>query len=141
MDVLVLLKLKNRCLERFLEISNEFLKEIQNNEFSRMDTFQKRRDSVLKTIERFDKKLELTLKGVKPSDLNSLRDTFQEYDLKRKDLLQKIQKIDQQLIEKIQLESELTQKDLVQEVQSKSKLSKFKSSWISTSGTEVDQIL
>ncbi len=141
MDVLVLLRTKNKCLERFLDVSSEFLSKIENDQFTDLSSLQHRRDSILKAIDLFDRKLETALNQFKREDAKKFIPEMKAYVARRDGLLEKIKFIDIQLLRLIEFEKERIQKEISSELKVKKRISKFKSEWISTSGSEVDQKL
>ena len=58
MDVLSLLRSKNRCLEKFLEASTDFLTQARSTDsLPDLPAFEARRDAILKAIDLYDRKV------------------------------------------------------------------------------------
>ncbi len=143
MDVLALLRSKNRCLERFLEASREFLVVHGNDpDLGMLPDLQKSRESALKAIGLFDQKLEETvnlLPEVSRSDelIQAVRN-----ELARKDaIVEQILKVDLELISRIEAAKNAILRDLSSEKRSRDTLGKFKSTWVPSSGEGLDETL
>jgi hypothetical protein len=141
MDVLTLLKSKNRCLEKFLSLSEDYLSTV-GPELDDLSPFQERRDSTLKALELYDRKIADVVAGLGPFDRTPELVASVKRELSRKDdLVHRILAIDLKIIGLI----EKAKTDLIQEMaasrKSQEMLGKFKSTWVNEAGTELDEKL
>jgi hypothetical protein len=143
MDVLALLRSKNRCLAKFLEMSGDYLEDTgRAADLSDLPALQQRRDSVLKAIELYDRKIEevaacLTDESRTPELTAAVRN-----ELARKDaLVEAILKIDLALISLIEEAKNGLLQQLASERKSAQAIRKFKSTWVSNSGEGIDEKL
>lgn len=142
MEVLNLLQAKNRCLERFLAISLEFEKEAMEKGLEGLGLFETRRDSTLKAIELFDRKITEAVSLLQPKHKTPELVRKLEALLARKnELIQQILLADQKVIQQIELGKLEVLKDLASSRKSREVLSKFKSGWVTESGEGIDQKL
>jgi hypothetical protein len=143
MDVLALLRSKNRCLERFLEVTIHFWAEAQDGKLENLAFFENQRESTLKAIDLFDRKLAQSIEALpakaRPNE-SLTKDIRAELDLKEA-LVHQILSIDLKIISKIEEARGQILKDLTQTRKGKESLSKFKSTWLNESGEELDQKL
>lgn len=142
MDVLTLLRSKNKCLQKFLELSLEFYHQSHSNEAPDLSVFEKKRDSILKAIDLFERKsaqaaANLDFSRKTPELIAAVRVIVAEGER----LIHEISKADEKIFIKIdELRNQLVQ-DLASSRKSKSILSKFKSGMAAQSGEELDQTL
>src|SRR5690349_1537985 len=66
MDVIKLLESKTHCLKRFLACSEQFLSRANQDDLSGLPIFQSRRDSALKALMLFDKKITEAIHKLSP---------------------------------------------------------------------------
>jgi hypothetical protein len=137
--ILTLLRSKNRCLERFIAISNEFLAQAGRGEFGDLEGFELRRESTLKAIELYDRKIsEAVLQLAEGRRTQSLVEAVKDA-LDRKDaLVHEILDIDMRIISLIEQEKNRLLQELSSARRGKDLLGKFKSGWVAESGEELD---
>jgi hypothetical protein len=143
MDVLGLLRSKNRCLERYLQISEQTLSDhLSRGDFTKLPDLEGERDSILKAIALYDRKLN---QAVGELDRNIDTQTLApliENELHRKDaLVKKIVDVDLQILSRIETERSRLSRDIGATLRAKENLSKFRSEWIPESGDELDSKL
>src|SRR5688572_23953438 len=139
MDVLKLLRSKNRCLEKFLRYSQEFLTYAEGGDLSTLQYFQSRRDATLKALQLYDRKISEMVAQLSPSErttslIESVRQTL---ELKGK-LIQSILATDQKIISKIEDEKKRILQELSSSDRNKQLVRKFKSGWIAEAGEKLD---
>jgi hypothetical protein len=142
MDVLKLLHSKNRCLERFLELSLGFLKSTDQQDFVLSDelvSFQSRRDATLKAMDLYDRKLTEAIGQLPPQQRTPALVQSVKAELTRKEtLVLQILDIDLKIMGHIESEKNRILKDMASTRKSKDMLSKFKSTWVAELGEELD---
>ncbi|HAR41111.1 MAG TPA: hypothetical protein DCS07_00505 [Bdellovibrionales bacterium] len=142
MEVIRLLKSKNRCLEQFLELSEEFLKTIETGNFSDLETFYKKRDRILKGFDLFDRKLTETLELLPKNSFDAELAAQVEQALNMKAaLIGRIAATDQKIVDAIQEEKLRITKEMANSQKQTSTVKKFKSSWVGESGEDLDRKL
>ena len=142
MDVLKLLRTKNRCLERFLDISARFEAEVEAGDFSRLERFHQEREAILKGFALYDRKLSECISQLTSADRTpELVSKIEEALQRKQDLVHRILSIDEKLSRKIVEERARLQKEMAQNQKSVSMIKKFKSGWISESVDELDEKL
>jgi hypothetical protein len=133
---------RNRCLERFLELSIDFLKFLANADSAKLNQelrrFERERDSTLKGLELFERKLREEAEAL---DYSVSPELIQELKLqikRRDDIVHRILDTDLQIMGRIeQIKSQLL-KELSRDRVAKERLGKFKSGSAQNAGTEVD---
>jgi|GEM_PF-860510 len=141
-EVLSLLRSKNRCLERYFEITAKFRDSCMNDDLSRLAEFEHERDSALRAIGLFDRKIEQLAPRIDPNDrtpqivaaIRALLDA-------RAELVHRIVGVDLQIIGKIEAARTEILRDMSAVRKNRESLAKFKSQWIADSGEELDQKL
>lgn len=142
MEVLKLLRSKNRCLERFLTLSEEFLTLAVKGDFSELQAFQGRRESTLKAMDLFDRKISEVVTALPyaqrtPSLIEAVKKALNEKEI----LVHQILEVDLKIISKIEDEKNNLLKELSSSRKSRAVLGKFKSTWVSGAGEELDETL
>ncbi len=142
MDVIALLQAKNRRLERFRDLSMEFAASAETGDLSRLEDFERRRDKTFRAIEFFDVKISEVIAGLASEQRTSrLIEQVRQEMTKNEGLVREILLADQRVI--VSIETEKLR--ITQEVNSSRKhrevVSKFKSTWVTESGEELDQKL
>jgi hypothetical protein len=152
-DLLSLLKSKNRCLGKFLSISEDFLARVQASTrpgkdqeaqewLAELGLFESRRDSALRALELYDRKIselasEVTDRERTPGLIERVKSAMNE----RETIVQAILKVDLELISRIEKERSRLMRDMSSARKAKDTLSKFKSGWIAESGEGLDEKL
>lgn len=144
MELQALLRSKNKCLERFLDITEKFLTKPTplDDRLDELDLLQSQRDGILKAYQLFDNKVtecvqEKTNADFSPSEIESFKDHFKE----RSALITRIQEMDRTLIERLEQCMNDLGKDVQASRKGQSALSRFKSSWVQEAGEGIDQKL
>ena len=113
MEVIRLLKSKNRCLEKFLEISDQFLSKVEGGDFSALEAFYKKRDRILKGFELFDRKLTECLDLLPKNEyFPELAQQVEQALTIKAALIGKIAATDQKIVDAIESEKERLSKEL-----------------------------
>src|SRR5687768_6873923 len=103
MDVLALLRSKNGCLEKFLQVTREFWDSAASGNLDGLSAFEQKRDSHLKAIELFDGKIGEAVAQLPDSARNREMVTAVENELARKErLIHEILAVDLKIIAKIE---------------------------------------
>ncbi|MBC7690403.1 MAG: hypothetical protein H7222_01430 [Methylotenera sp.] len=141
--ILKLMQSLNRCLEKMLVLSEEFLKEADARKaLPDLTRFEAERETILRGISLFDRKITeaaTTLpKDARTSQLISTITTLLDAKML---LVEKIVRVDAAISQKIEeAQAEITKK-IQNSRKSKEVLGKFKSTWVNENGEEVDTTL
>ena len=141
MEVLSLLQSENRCLEKLLSFSRQFLVCSQKREWSGLDDFDSKRQVFFKTLDLLDRKITEAAESLKnrsailPLDVS---ESLQKELELRRDVIDRIIEVDAALIAELEKESKATSGDVASSRKNKDLVSKFKSSWLPQSGSEMD---
>lgn len=139
MDVIKLLKTKNRCLERVLNLSIQFL---EKNDLNDLDSFQIERGAIFKAIDLYDRKILEALANVKKLEKDSPLAEQLHAILKDKErLIREILLQDNDLMARIELKKRKILEDLAAGRKNHEMVGKFKSAWIAAGGEELDRTL
>lgn len=141
-ELLSLLRSKNRCLVRFLEMTEEFWKSAESGDLDGLAVFESRRDATLKAIELFDRKIDECSALLRPEDqAPGLADEAKALLAERERLVHRILALDLKIIERIEKERSRMLQEISSARKSRDSLSKFKSSLIAEAGEELDRTL
>lgn len=154
MEVLSFLRSRNRCLERYLSASQTFLNSAERGDFSGLESVQAYRDSVLRAIDLFNRKisasLNITAKGSSlhiclPTLSAALPDNIKEeisWALSTREvLIHKILATDTKILLKLDEEKARIQRELGTTRKGGEIVRKFKSEWVGESGEGLDRKL
>jgi len=143
MDVLSLLRSKNRCLLRFLEASKNFLTEAQTlGVLPSLPDFELQRESILKAISLYDRKVTEAIPHISAADRTPELSKAVEQSLQEKDaILAEIVIADQQVLKLVEAEKNRVGRELAATNKSRNLNQKFKSSWVAEAGEEIDKTL
>ncbi|MEK6578624.1 MAG: flagellar protein FliT [Bdellovibrionota bacterium] len=142
MDVISLLKSKNRCLEKFIEISIQFFNETQTGDFSQLDRFESQRSATLKAFDLLQRKVHESTDALKEIRNNAtLAIALQQEMAIKARLIQKILELDEKIILALNVEKSRVQIDLNSSHKNKETVMKFKSTWMPESGEGIDEKL
>lgn len=143
MDVLSLLRSKNRCLSRFLEASKNFLTEAQaHGTLPSLPDFELQRESILKAISLFDRKITEAIPHISAEDRTPDLSKAVERSLQAKDqILAEIMIIDEQVLKLVEAEKNRVAREIASAQKSRNMVQKFKSSWVAEAGEEIDKSL
>lgn len=139
MDVNGLLRSKNRCLKRYLELTLSFANSCEQSELAGLPEFESRRDATLKALNLYDRKISETI-SLLPT---IARDTGFQNKIKEalnetESLINLILSADERILAKINSEKDRLAIELNSAQKSKISLSRFKSAWITESGEGLD---
>jgi hypothetical protein len=146
MDVLTLLRSKNRCLLRFEQASLRFLGETEGAAVASVENslpkLERSRSRILKALGMFDRKLDTAIGSLADEArteafLADVRAEAAETDRIVAGLL----KLDESVVARIQECRERIAIELAASEKSKQLVGKFKSEWAGTSGEEIDRKL
>src|SRR5947209_1420807 len=103
MDVVALLRSKNRCLEKYLQLSVDFWEEAEKSDLSGLSAFEMKRDATLKAIDLFDRKLGEAVSLLPPDGrTQELVETVKQALQMKEDIIHRILNIDLKIIAKIE---------------------------------------
>jgi hypothetical protein len=143
MDVIGLLRSKNRCLQRFLEASEAFLAVTETGDFAGLSTFHERRESILKAIGLYDRKITeavRTLDEIRVKDPVLVETVRGALDAKTA-LIHKILSIDDKIVANIEQEKARVSRELSTTARTRETVGKFRSTRAHEAGEELDKKL
>jgi hypothetical protein len=141
-DVLRLLENKNRCLQKFLQVSEDLLVCARAGDFSTLSAVERRRDAIIKTLELYDRKIAEAVSLLPPSDRDSSLSKRVEALLDAKNnLIQLILHGDEELMTRIRTEKDRIERAINEGERGNSVLKKYKSTWMPEAGEELDKKL
>ncbi len=143
MDVLSLLRSKNRCLDKFLQLSTDFLIEAQRSDsMPDLPLFETQREAILKAVALYDRKLTEAVALLPPGERPRALVQAVEASLQEKDtLVHRILLIDDQILARVEQEKTKLLKEIATNQKRTQSVQKFKSAWIPESGEEIDKKL
>jgi hypothetical protein len=143
MDVLSLLRSKNRCLLRFLEASKSFLAEAETqSDLPSLPDFEQQRESILKAIALYDRKITDAIPHISAADRTRELSKAVEDSLQIKDdLIAEIMRVDQRVLKRVEDEKIRVARELSSTQKNKNLVQKFKSTWVAEAGEEIDKTL
>ena len=148
-EVLSLLRSKNRCLEKLKSATARFLEHpleaivVPVPGDDPLEKFDEERMSIVRAIELYDRKVDEILRNLPRASIksenfvNEAREIMAEGQL----LLAEVLATDETVFARIREAQNRVQKLGVDSRRSKETLSKFKSSWVTENGEEMDQTL
>jgi hypothetical protein len=143
MDVLALLRSKNRSLEGFLAISRAFLDSLEaGSDLAGLDRFHAERDASLKTIDLYDRKISEAV-NLMPTEVRTpelVEEVRAQLD-RKESTIREILTLDLEIMARIENARNALIKDLSATRKSQETLGKFKSRWVPEAGEEIDQKL
>jgi hypothetical protein len=139
MDVIKLLRSKNRCLRRLLDLTDRFLNE---NDLEALSGLQTQRDAIFKGLDLYDRKISEAL-SLLTSDRRTpeLIATVQAILFEKDSLIQGIIRKDNELMARIDAKKAQLLEEVAASRKSRDLVGKFKSGWVRESGEEFDQKL
>lgn len=141
-ELLSLLRSKNRCLERFLAITQEFWEQAGQGDLNDLEAFQGRREETLNAISLFDRKIDEISALIRPgSQPASLVKEVKALIDDREKLIHRILELDLKVIGVIEDERSRLLSGISAARRGKDSIAKFKSTWIAEHGEEIDQTL
>ena len=142
MNLLGLIRSRNRCLEKILALTDDYSSQTDTSDLQGLEPFQQKRAVVFKAIDLYDRKIsEVITEMPRQEKTNTLVDAVKSLVSQKEELTRKIFISDDKVLKKI----EAAQRDIAKEMQTarrnKESLNKFKSSWVTENGEEVDKSL
>lgn len=119
---------KQKCLERFRDLSLECAQKLSQGDFGGLKEFLEERDVILKAVDLFDRKLQEALVVITeaPDQEAFKRDTHNK-QIQLLQLVEEIRGLDTVLLEKIEQESVRVQEEVAAATRAKDALGRFKS--------------
>jgi hypothetical protein len=142
MKLISLIKSQNNGMKRLIQISWDFLPAFEKGDFDQLESFQAIRDSILKAIELFDRKITEAVADL-PAEYRSevLKLQVSALLLEREGLFRELEAADAELISLIESEKNRLKKDLGLAEKQKNVIRKFKSQPEGPAGKEMDRKL
>lgn len=120
---------KNKTLQHFLQISLDFLKNLEEEHWEKTDIFMARRQNLLQAMGVFDRKIEEKLAQMSDDEKNdALRQAAQRHVSEKDDLVYKIRDLDAKILKFIDDERLRVRQEMVRSRKQQEILGKFKSS-------------
>lgn len=149
MDVISLFSGQNRCIERLVRLTREFvelLKSDPTDPFSEIDPLYKKREYVIQAFGLFEKKItqwfdEIPTFEERKRIANTLKPVLTPILEQRKQILRELTFLDQKIFDKIQEEKSKICDEMGSIRKMKQTVSKFKSIWVSEAGEGIDTTL
>lgn len=136
--LLSLLRSRNRCLERFLKVSQEYLSLSDDEKVLQIEALEAGRASALKAIMLFDSKIDLAISALTPEErTESLVENVRHLLREREVVFAHVQKCDSEINETIERLGRAIEREILSLKKSKEVIGKFKSG-SSTPGGEFD---
>lgn len=128
MDVLKLLRIKNKCLSKFLKVSEGFLESIRTKDLSDLLEFHARRDSIIRAIDLFDRKIsEAVARLDEIEKTNELKAEIERLITDKDEIIFKVLDVDARIMSHIGRESERIQREITDSQRQKDAIGRFKS--------------
>lgn len=142
MDVVSLLQSKNRCLQKFLNLSLQFLKSAEQGDFSTLDDFQSRREATIKALDLYDRKISESVATLAAeTDRAALADSITPVLEERNRVIEQILRVDDRIMSQLDQEKRRIAEEMAQSRKNQANLMKFKSAWMPESGEGLDEKL
>jgi hypothetical protein len=142
MDVLSLLESKNRCLQRFHDLSVAFLRDAEQGDLKQLELFHERREAAIRALNLYDGKINSIVASLPFEDRTPQLARKVELVLASKDeIVRQILVTDERIIRKIEEEKTKILKDINSTEKSRSNIGKFKSTWVAPNGEGLDEKL
>jgi hypothetical protein len=139
MEVLNLLQSKNRCLGKFLSCSETFLAQVRTGDLSQLEPFQNQRDSILKALDLYDRKISELIEKLSPQEKTpQFISSVKQIIARDSSLFQSILQIDEQIVTEIEKEKARLTQELSASDKNNQMVKKFKSTWVAESGEMLD---
>ncbi len=138
MEILNLLKTKNRCFQKLLDLSEEFLAKLNSGDLAILGIYEEDWVRTFKILGFCDKQLEKYIKTYPKIDNSNLIDELTSVEALNQAAVPLIIRNNQKIISRIEMELDTIKKDLLASDKNQQLFRKFKSSWISESGEKLD---
>jgi hypothetical protein len=144
-DVLQLLKSKNRCLKRFLRLSEEFLGAAADGSDAWMNLlglFESRRDAAIRNIELHDRKIAQAVDAMPAGErAPELVEAVRAELAAREALVREIVAVDLKIMAGIEEARSRLMREMAGSRVARDRLARFKSTWVPESGEGLDEKL
>lgn len=140
MELLSLIRSKNRCLERFLQLSVDFLSEAETGIYDGIVEFQTKRESILRTMDLYNRKVSEFLEAYPDSIRN--RATSEEIRVltyRSDEIVAEIADVDRRIILSLEVERDRTATEIHENKKIKDTVGRFKSGGMGAQGEELDE--
>jgi hypothetical protein len=140
MDVLSLLRSKNRCLQRYLDLSVEFEDACENGgSLDGLAAFEQAREAILKAINLYERKIAEAAALIRPADRTpAMIEEVKALLAQKEVLVHRILALDLKIIGRIEEARSALLKEMSGARKGKDAIAKFKSGWVAESGEELD---
>lgn len=139
MEVIALLKSRNRCLQRFLDITREFLASADRGDFGGLERFLASRDRILKALDLYDHKITRIINALNDREKRrSLAAAVQPLVEAREQLIRDIFLVDREISARIDSEKLRVAGEMGATRRSRQNMNKFKSGWVAEAGEGID---
>lgn len=137
-----LLQSKNRCLGRFLNLSQDFLARTAGEGYAGLERFHRTRDRMVRALELFDRKVAESIALIPTlAEREALADRIKPVLAERETIVREILAVDEQIILGIERERARIADELGVSRKGKDALGKYRSQWMPESGEGIDQKL
>lgn len=142
MKLLSLIRSRNQCLQKFLEISQHFLAEVESGDFSGLKSFQDQRTNLIKVSDLFDRKTSEVAAAIQAIDQTpGLQTQIGDLIRERHGIVGKIQAVDERILKALETEKARVGQELGGLKKEFRTVKKFKSTWVKNSGDGLDRKL
>ena len=139
MEAIRLVQFMNDCIRRLILVSEEFLKESNLKNFSRVSDFEALRAEEIKLFQDIDEEMKRLCHTMPPASMDAhASECLKSLILENKSLLETLTLIDQKIQINLELEKASIQAELKRYEKETHQLTKFKSTWVSGSGERLD---
>ena len=144
MNLLSLVRSKNRCLEQLRALSEAFLCQppealLDPSELSPLGEYERNRSAIFKAIELYDRKIDEAVSITSPSEMvMETREAIRGEITRGERLIAEVLVSDREITRRFQEAQAAIASQITQSRQHRDKLSRFKSTWVPASGDEVD---
>lgn len=142
MILLSLLRSKKRCIENFLEVSKEFSMNFDQDDVDGVIQFQQRRDTILKAIDLYDRKISEEVGSLSQDDktdefIEKVRMTSEAID----EVIAKVRIENELIVGLVEQQKEHILTEMRKSQTDRERIGRFKSGGQSRSGRELDEKL
>ena len=142
MDVLGLLQSKRRCMNSYLKTTEAFLALAERGDFSSLDSFEKKRETLLRTLAMYDRKIAECARAIPPQERTpALSVSVQKNIEEEAAVIRTILSVDERVLGCMEREKLRLAQEIASAHKTKDLTGKFKSSWIPNAGAALDQKL
>ena len=140
MELLSLIRSKNRCLERFMQLSIEFLADAETGDYDEIGEFQTKREGILRAMDLYNRKvnefLEANPDSIRARDIS---DEIRVLTYRSDEIVAEIADIDRRIILSLEVERDRTVSEIQESKKVKNTVGRFKSGAAGAPGEELDE--